>query len=165
MRERCALLALLLLGCGGDPRCVDPSAPITPLPIGEAELEDAGGARREAPGGPYLLHFWASWCAPCRRELPALLEAARELDVPMLALSTDAAWGPVRAFFSGPPPREVLRDRRGELARTLGVSTLPDTYLIDTDGRAIRRIGGALDWTRPEIRAWLRTVRSGASCR
>lgn len=169
MAERGALvawvLALLLAGCGGEGRCVDPSAPITPLALGEATLEGAGRERREAPAGPYLLHFWASWCAPCRRELPALLEAARELDVAVVALSTDDDWRPVSAFFAGPPPPEVLREPNGRLARTLGVSALPDTYLIDAEGRAIRRIAGARDWTDPPTRAWLRTVRQLGGCR
>lgn len=166
MRERCAILVLLLVGCDADPRCVDPSAPITPLAVGEAELEAADGAPREPPAGPYLLHFWASWCVPCRRELPALLAAARELSVPIVALSMDAAWGPIRAFFAGAPPPEVLREPRGELARTLGVSALPDTYLIDAEGRAIRRVAGAREWSAPETRAWLRGLRAPAdACR
>ena len=150
-------LGLALLACDrAAPAATDPSVAITPIPIDEgATLERASGARSALGGGPVLLHFWATWCAPCRRELPALIEAARASDARVLAISLDPAWPPVRAFFDGEAPPEVARDPSGELARALGVSSLPDSYLVDSEGRAVRRIAGALDWSAAAHRRWL----------
>src|SRR5690606_28852367 len=122
------------------------------------------GARfelRELGGGPLLLHFWATWCAPCRRELPALIEAAREHGVRVVVVSMDAEWPAVRAFFGGSPPPMVVREPAGTPVRALGVRALPDSYLIDAEGRATRRIAGALDWSEPEHRAWLARTLAG----
>lgn len=165
MRSRSAAAAFVigvaLLACD---RAVaaesDPSVPITPIPIDDAVvLERASGARfelRELGGGPVLIHFWATWCAPCRRELPALIEAAREHGARVVAVSMDAEWPAIRAFFGEEtPPPTIVREPTRALARTLGVRALPDSYLIDAEGRATRRIAGALDWSVPEHRAWL----------
>jgi thiol-disulfide isomerase/thioredoxin len=136
-----ALLLVLLAGCSAAAR--DPSAPITPIEL------------RGTPFDRGLLHFWATDCAPCRDELPALLEVSRDERVPVIAIATDADWSRVEAFFEREVPSEVVRDEAG-FARTLGVATLPDTYVVDR-GRATRRIAGAIDWRKPSTRAWLTT--------
>lgn len=169
LRERLAaiVLASALLGawvvaCGAEPvePSRDPSVAITPVDLGSVRFEredhvlradDAIGQR------PILVHFWATWCVPCRRELPALLAAARDAGVGdrVIAVSTDASWQPVSAFFDGAIPAQIAREANGSVARVLGVSSLPDTYLVDAQGRATRRIMGTLDWSRAEHRAWL----------
>jgi len=161
MRRELALVACALaLACGapGAPR--DPSIAITPIDVASARLERPDGARVDLPARPVLLHFWATWCAPCRRELPSLLAAAGEahLGERVIAISVDVAWPEVFTFFGADIPAAVAREPGGGTARTLGVSTLPDTYLVDERGRATRRISHALDWERPEHRAWLAAV-------
>lgn len=164
-RDLAFLVAMMAsLGCERAADDVaDPSVAITPMALEPATLERATGERVDVTElrRPMLLHFWASWCAPCRRELPALIEAAREHDARVIAISVDAEWAPVRAFFEGAPPPLVARDPAGTLARTLGVSELPDTYVIDAEGRATRRIPRALDWSSSANRAWLARMVTG----
>ncbi len=154
------LLGLTAIACRREEsqRAIDPSVAITPLEIGSARLERADGSTVDLEswiGRPFVLHFWASWCAPCRRELPELLRADSARRV--LAVSLDTDWRSVRSFFGrGDVPQQVARERDRTLARTLGVGALPDTYLIDAQGCAHRRIRGARDWRRPELAAWLR---------
>ena len=121
------------------------------------ELERADGTRpQRASNRPVLLHFWASWCPPCREELPALLELARDhpdLDVVLLSLDDD--WAVVRDFFGATIPPEVVRDPSGALRKTYEVGALPDTYLLKPgDGTALR-FAGARPWASSEARAVL----------
>lgn len=138
------------------------AAPALP-PLG---LEQANGQRvptAQLQSRPLLLHFWATWCAPCREELPALLELGRqhpELDV--LALSLDDDWTVVREFFGGSIPAEVVRDPSGVLRKTYEVSVLPDTYLLEPGGRASLRFAGARAWASAEAREVLARARTSS---
>jgi thiol-disulfide isomerase/thioredoxin len=134
-------------------------------PAPEVTLTGADGSRRHLSdfrGRPVLLHFWATWCPPCKAELPALLALGRELDreqgVRVVALATDADWNSIRSFFGGLVPDEVALDETGNAAGTFEVSVLPDTYLVDADGWFIQRFGGARDWSSEAARALLRTL-------
>jgi thiol-disulfide isomerase/thioredoxin len=96
------------------------------------------------------VHFWATWCPPCREELPALLALSRDLArggrFELVAVSVDRDWKVVESFFGGSVPPEVVRDAKLSGARAYGVSFLPDSYLVDADGNVVLRILGARDW-------------------
>lgn len=160
-RSHACMAALLFAGCEAGPiePPLDPSVAITPVSLGSARLERDDGTTVEIDalrGRPFLLHFWATWCGPCRRELPALERAAEELAPgSVLAVSVDTDWLVVRRFFDRGVPAFVVRENSGALAQRLGVGTLPDTYLVDREGQAVRRVGHALDWERDEHRRWL----------
>ncbi|MBI4510845.1 MAG: TlpA family protein disulfide reductase [Deltaproteobacteria bacterium] len=115
-------------------------------------LHPDGSSRKlaELRGKPILLHFWATWCPPCKEELPGLLELGRELaregELELIALTVDRDWAVVREFFGGEIPPEVMRDGAGSAALGYEVSNLPDTYLLGADGSIRLRFGGARNW-------------------
>jgi thiol-disulfide isomerase/thioredoxin len=99
-----------------------------------------------------VLHVWATWCAPCRDELPGLLDAARDEGVALVAVSVDESPSSVTAFFAGEVPAEVVRDPG--VAAAVGVRELPATLRVD-DGFLTERVQGARDWSGDDARAWL----------
>ncbi|WP_437899963.1 redoxin family protein [Sorangium sp. So ce124] len=126
-------------------------------PVPDATFEQPDGTLLRATalrGRPVLLHFWATWCAPCRAELPRLLELGRQLEkagrLQLVAVSVDENWDVVRAFFGGEVPPGVVRAGSPAVQRRFGVSTLPDTFLVEADGRMSLRFTGARDWRAPE---------------
>jgi len=113
-------------------------------------------------GTPVLVNLWASWCAPCIKELPTLqrLEAAQadEGKLGIIAVSQDMApQGSVDAFLS---ERDIGRfaayhDAKMDLTTALGVQILPTTVLYDAQGKEVWRFVGDLDWTGAEAKALL----------
>lgn len=104
--------------------------------------------------GRVVVHFWATWCAPCRTELPALLDAADDEGVVLLA-ATDEPRGVVERYFGRDVPAAVIEDPDGVARSAFGVSGLPDTFLVE-DGRVVARVGGPRDWTSRAGRRFLR---------
>ena len=100
-----------------------------------------------------LVHFWATWCPPCRGELPALFEMAQQnrRRLSVLAISTDSDWRAVRRFLGGRVPALVVRDPGGAGAEAFKVTDLPDSYLVGPDGRIRARFFGAQDWTSEKM--------------
>ncbi len=99
--------------------------------------------------GARLVHFWATWCEPCRDELPGLLAFARDMrgrGIEVVAIAVDDDWKAIGAFFGGAVPREVMMETDAAAHKRFGVSTLPDTYLVDRSGKLIERYPGARDW-------------------
>lgn len=105
-------------------------------------------------GRPVLLHFWATWCAPCRVEMPALLALADAMkeDVAIVAVALDDDPSTVRSFFDGHIPPPVVLARAADAEQAYGVSALPDSYLLDATGQPRLRMLGPRNWLSPEAR-------------
>lgn len=104
---------------------------------------------------PLLLHLWASWCGPCIAELPSLLALGRQCAFDVIAVSVDDRWPDVVRFFAGKIPPEVVWDPKVTLEPTLGVRSLPTTFLVDTRGLVRARHTGAQDWLNVDMKATL----------
>lgn len=101
-------------------------------------------------GKVILLNVWATWCPPCREEMPALdrLNAKRQsAGFAVVALSLDAP-ASAKAFLKSIDARTLIAytDAEGMAMRVLGVSTVPSTILIDRQGRELGRLSGAAAW-------------------
>ena len=117
-------------------------------------------------GGPVLVNLWASWCAPCIKELPTLqeLEQSHNQDgaLGVIAVSQDMApQGSVEAFLA---ERDLGRfaafhDAEMKLTDALKIQVMPTTILYGSDGKEIWRYVGDLDWTGEEARKLLAEAR------
>jgi thiol-disulfide isomerase/thioredoxin len=95
-----------------------------------------------------LVHFWATWCPPCVKEIPSLSKLAHQ-DPERLrvwAVSTDKEWDRVEGYFYQDVPDHVVRDPTGAGHRAYMVSGLPDSYLVNPEGRVVARFAGGQDW-------------------
>ena len=113
----------------------------------------------QARGQVVLVNFWASWCEPCRTEMPSLeLLAQRHQDDGLVVVAvnfreTDAA---IRRFVAlMPTSLPILRDADGAAARAFGARIFPTTVAIDRAGRAAFTVVGECDWTGAAARTWI----------
>ncbi len=156
---RRALIAALmggvaLTGCGQEP--VIGLGPGAPFPaITSFEPLESGMVEMPADGGALVVNFWASWCGPCRTEMPALQQLdslVRSEGVRVVAVSIDRDRNLAREFIRSTQIRfPVYFDANGDYSiRMLGLRTLPETFVVDAAGIIRARFSGARDWSSPE---------------
>jgi len=160
--------ALLLLGLSAVaqmPRGFVKSDPPKPMPVFEfADDEDRTLTLSEFQGKVVLLNVWATWCPPCRKEMPALdrLQAALgSNDFQVVALSVDRqGLSAVKRFYAeiGIKHLSMFNDNSDKALRKLGVFGIPTTLLIDRQGQELGRLIGPADWDKLEMVAFLSNV-------
>ena len=134
-------------------------APVAVPDVAFTDLEGTEHRLADSNGRLRLVNFWATWCAPCREEMPALDALARErggADFEVIAIATGRNSLDAIARFKEEHDITALPTRldpKGALAAAMNVPGLPVTVLLDRDGAEIARMLGGADWNGPEARA------------
>jgi len=130
----------------------------TPVDVGDFSAENLGGGnfRLSATRGKIvLLNFWATWCPPCRAEMPsiqALWNKLKDGSFTIVAVSIDDEFRTIRDFLkTNNYDYPIYYDRSKKLATAFDASSIPTTYLIDKTGRAIAGRKGSLEYDSPEL--------------
>lgn len=143
-----------------------PAARQGPIPV---SLKDGSTRDLSAPSGKLLVvHFWATWCAPCEEELPGLVawwrEAKADPRIELLAVSVDDGWPAVDSFLAkrdaaGLP---LALDPKKSAASTFGTEKFPETWFLSPSGEVVYHQIGPLDWSAPGARSMLQAVAAKA---
>jgi thiol-disulfide isomerase/thioredoxin len=140
-----------------------------PAALPEAELIDMADAPHslaEVKGKWAVLNFWATWCAPCREEMPSLdrLQAAMpEIAVVLVATGRNDPAAITRLFEEvGMQHLSTWRDPQSQLARGMGILGLPVTVILNPEGQEVGRLIGGAQWDAPEAQALLKALMAEA---
>lgn len=123
------------------------------------ELSDLQGKKHRLAdyrGQVVLVNFWATWCVPCREEMPSIERLRASLEgrpFAVLAVNLAEPESRIHKFLEAVPLRfPVLLDRDTRTTRAWQAKLLPATYIIGPDGAIRYRHLGELDWSKPEVR-------------
>ncbi len=150
-----------LPGKGVDRSHAGEAAPNVPFNSPDGTPLDLGKFK----GTPVLVNLWASWCAPCVKELPTLqkLEARHVVDGDLAVISVSQDMGPKESVDAFLASKKVGRfaafhDPEMKLTGALGIEVMPTTVLYDAGGREVWRFVGDLDWSGDEAAELLMDV-------
>ena len=135
---------------------VVPDGPLEPPPI--AFVDEAGTKLSLADyrGTPVAVHFWATWCFPCRAEMPTMDSMQRTLgdELVILPLSLDRGGAEmVRGYYEahGLTTLPVMIDEKMAAGRALRVNGIPATIFVNGEGAEVARVLGDRDWSDPAV--------------
>lgn len=145
------------------------ATPATPRPLPALAFNDGTGQPTNLEslrGKVVLLNIWATWCPPCRKEMPSLDRLQHQLGgdgLEVVALSIDTGaegLALVKSFYAAMAIRNlrVYNDPTGSAGYQLNAPGVPTTLLLDREGRELGRIGGPVTWDGPEAIALVRRV-------
>lgn len=142
------------------PKLAAPAARKT-LPAGPLPVRARDGTTRDLAaktGRGLILHFWATWCAPCREEMPTLVKFVKDTkgdpNVEFIAVSVDDDWPVADRWLEagGITGLPLALDAKGPTSRLLGATGYPETFFVTPSGEILRHIVGPADWNDPALR-------------
>jgi peroxiredoxin len=171
-RARLGIAAVLLLLTCGPAAAEDPFTsmnlfrPGNPHLAGDFSMRSADGKTTvklvDYRGKVVLLNFWATWCPPCREEMPSmerLYQRYRDRGFTILALSVDRNVAAVPGFVEGfRLTFPIGLDLEGAVAKAYRMRALPTTVVIDRAGQVVAGAAGARDWDSPAAHAVVETL-------
>jgi thiol-disulfide isomerase/thioredoxin len=150
-------------------------ASVAAPPLELVTMDGSKFSLAQARGQLVVVNFWATWCPPCRDEMPSMVQLGRELSerhpgrFRMLAVSVDEGWEPIREYFAAPPFGGVpsgltIALDPGQAATKAYYCTargscpdikFPETYIVDGSGRLVAYVVGPRNWSNPAARELL----------
>mgnify|MGYP001812762638 CR=1 FL=1 len=138
-----------------------------PVAVSEVAFTDPEGGEYQLSGFSgklVVLNFWATWCGPCRKEMPMLAELQAEFggdtfQVVTIATGRNSLTG-IRKFLEevGVDNLPIYLDPKSKLGREMGVLGLPITVILNSDGREIARMRGDAEWNSDSAKAVIRAL-------
>jgi peroxiredoxin len=163
VRNRIFALVAALLVLSGCDRGSKPALLNAPAP--DFTVQDAGRrvSLHDFRGKVVVLNFWATWCPPCVDEMPSLVALQTKPEVKdkvqVFAVSLDQDEGAYKKFLSDYRINILtIRDPSQESTRPYATTGFPETFIIDANGILRRKFIGPVDWTKPEIIAYLQSI-------
>ena len=141
---------------------VDPPVPAPDFTL--KAMDDNEHSLAQYRGKVVMLNFWATWCPPCRREMPSMEAVYQSLKDEGLMVLAVNEWEPADHVFafmgqlSVFPEFPILFDASGSVAEAFAVKGLPTTFVIDAQGRIVYRAVGGRDFEHPEVVELLRGI-------
>jgi peroxiredoxin len=130
------------------------------------ELEGPDGktySLADMQGKPVIVNFWATWCPPCRAEMPAMQRAWEQLEaegVMLVAINVGESKGEIDAFLEQVPVDFPLpMDTDMGVSQSWPMRGLPTTFVVDPDGRLVYRAQGEREWDNPALLDLVRALR------
>jgi thiol-disulfide isomerase/thioredoxin len=153
------LCVVLLAACNGPhPPRIGNTAPAFTITDAEHTV-----SLSQFRGKPVVLNFWASWCQPCIEETPSLVALQKLVGnkVTVLAVSEDSDDAAYKQFIRDHQVDMLtVRDNR-RTNEIYGTFKYPETFIIDSNGKIVRKFIGATDWTSPDIVDYLKKLSKG----
>lgn len=156
-----SLMLLLFAFSGCSKKQEAPAAEGTIAPV--FALKDLGGREvklSDLKGKVVLLNFWATWCPPCREEIPSMMRLNQTMagkPFQMLAVSEDEGGKEaIEAHFRKSGTNlPALLDTDQAIGRRYGLTGVPETFIIDKKGVILKKVVGSIDWSDPGVIAFL----------
>jgi peroxiredoxin len=170
MRYLVLIVLLVVLGGGAYIYFNMPPAPAAAGDMApDFTLEDTEGNKvtlSALRGKVILVNFWATWCPPCKEEMPSmekLNQIMADEDFVMLAINADENGRAVVPDFLKKNPHDftVLYDDQGAVKQDYGVYKLPESFIINKGGTIVEKVAGAIDWASPQTVAYLKNLTKG----
>ena len=160
------LLCFCLSACSSPPQTPSAGPPAVGQAAPDFTLSDLTGkpvSLSALRGKVVIVNFWATWCPPCRAEMPSMELLHRELGDQGLVLlavniEKDGRQAVSKFLAASPHSFPVLLDEQEEIQKRYGVHKFPESFVIRKDGVIDDKVVGAIDWAHPETIAYFRNL-------
>ena len=110
-------------------------------------------------GSVVLVNFWATWCPPCKEEIPSMIKLNQAMTgkaFRMLAISIDEGGKEaIDSIFKGNRDLPTYLDTEAKVSQLYGTTGVPETFIVDKQGKIRKKIVGGIDWSAAEVLSYL----------